>query len=544
MYASHGFLRSDIGDVDVVYHDGLFHLFHLVLPNHDFIAHATSQDGLNWTRVKNALFVDDPGTWDDDMLWTMHVSPDPDASGEWRMFYTGLSRHELGRVQRIGLARSRDLMDWRRCDAGDYPLEVPGPYYESSIKEGRSWVSFRDPYFFHRDGQRWLLFSGRVKEGPVIRRGCVGLAKEVAPNRFEFAPPLYRPGLYDDVEVPVLFELGGKFFLMGSIREDTKVHYWYADTPEGPYHNYFDNVLLPKGNYAARICKQGNDLLLFNFFAKTETHAGQPIVRKLLPPPKRLVTDATGRLQMKSFGGFDDQVLKAEPIPPVEHWDRLLANPHAQVSCGTPANEGSLSCQSGYEAFLLPGVHEDFRLRATIGMNGDGKCGMVLRTDSQADGYYLSLDLIKGVAQLRAWGENRTHHAFDHAFKYSQLQAGYFISDTKGPWTIEVVAYGVYLEVSIGGYVLLTLADDTFSKGRIGFYAESATLHLEALQLETLDAPRPEATGGTLCSSMAEPLSDDPVITIERPADAASSPVPGTGPLPEQSVRMNPEGFP
>ncbi len=543
MYASHGFLRSDIGDVDVLFHDGKFHLFHLVLPNHDFIAHAISDDGLNWRRVKNALFVDDPGTWDDDMLWTMHVSPSPDGQGVWRMFYTGLSRHEYGRVQRIGLATSRDLIHWERSHAGDYPLSVPGPYYECDVKEGRSWVSFRDPYFFQDGARRWLLFAGRVKDGPVIRRGCVGLAKEVQPNRFEFSPPLYRPGLYDDVEVPVLFDLDGKYFLMGSIREDTKVHYWYAEAPEGPYHNYFDNVLLPKGNYAARICRNGDDWLLFNFFAKTESHAGQPVVRKLLPPPKRLVTDGTGRLRMKSYGGFDRQVQKREPVPPVEHWDRLLANPHAQVSSGTPAGEGSLSCKSGYEAFLLPGIHEDFRLRATISLEGQGKCGMVLRCDTQADGYFLSLDLIKGVAQIRAWGENRTHHAFDHAFKYTQLQAGYFISDMKGPWEIEVVAYGVYLEVSIGGYVLLTLADDTFEKGRIGFYAESATLHLQQVQLETLAAPRPESTGGTLCSSAAEDAETRDVM-FEREADAATGQMSGAGPIPEQTLSMKPEVFP
>ena len=82
MYASHGFLRSDIGDVDVIHHGGLYHLFHLVLPNHDFIAHAVSKDGLTWRRVRNALFVGDPSSWDDDMLWTMHVSPDPEKPEE------------------------------------------------------------------------------------------------------------------------------------------------------------------------------------------------------------------------------------------------------------------------------------------------------------------------------------------------------------------------------------------------------------------------------------------------------------------------------
>ena len=51
-------------------------LFHLIIPNHDYIAHAVSKDGISWKRVKNALFVGDPGEWDDDMLWTMHVCED------------------------------------------------------------------------------------------------------------------------------------------------------------------------------------------------------------------------------------------------------------------------------------------------------------------------------------------------------------------------------------------------------------------------------------------------------------------------------------
>ncbi len=76
--------RKAVGDVDVVFHDGVYHLFHLVLPNHDFIAHAISTDAVHWRRVNNALFIDDPGSWDDLMLWTMHVTADPHSAGRWR----------------------------------------------------------------------------------------------------------------------------------------------------------------------------------------------------------------------------------------------------------------------------------------------------------------------------------------------------------------------------------------------------------------------------------------------------------------------------
>jgi beta-fructofuranosidase len=486
MYASHGFLRSDIGDVDVIYHDGLYHLFHLVLPNHDFIAHAVSADGMTWRRVKNALFVGDPGAWDDDMLWTMHVSADPEAPGMWRMFYTGLARAEYGRVQRVGLARSADLYKWER-EGNGYPLEIPGAPYESSVDEGRHWVSFRDPFFFQDGGtgDRLLLAAARVKEGPVIRRGCVSLAREVAPDRFEFGPPLYKPGLYDDVEVPNLFEFHGRYYLLGSIREDTKVHYWHADRIDGPYENFYDNVLMPAGNYAARICRNANRLLLFNFFTKTESLYGREFVKKLLPPPKEIMTGPGGRLRLKSYHGFDDVVTETRQVAAAD-CRPLYGNPHSRVE---QRNSGLfLGCRSGYEAFRLPGTYDDFRLRAEITLEGEGKCGLVLRCTDEGDGYYLSLDLIKGIAQMRAWGAN-PYPEFEHAFRYEPLQEAHFRGSVHGPWKIEVVAHGMYLEVSIDSYITLSLVDEAYHEGAVGFYVESASLGLHDVTIERLARP-------------------------------------------------------
>ncbi len=52
MYIESDGSRKSLGDVDVLYHEGIYHLFHLVLPNHDYIAHAISRDGLFWIRVE------------------------------------------------------------------------------------------------------------------------------------------------------------------------------------------------------------------------------------------------------------------------------------------------------------------------------------------------------------------------------------------------------------------------------------------------------------------------------------------------------------
>ncbi|RYH11773.1 glycosyl hydrolase [Tropicimonas sp. IMCC6043] len=486
MYASHGFLRSDIGDVDVVYHDGRYHLFHLVLPNHDFIAHAVSKDGMTWRRVRNALFVGDPGSWDDDMLWTMHVSPDPEQPGAWRMFYTGLSRAEYGRVQRVGLARSEDLYTWTKDESAGYPLEISGAWYESRVDEGRKWVSFRDP-FFYRDaesGAGYLLAAARTKDGPIIRRGCVGVARETAPDQFEFESPLHRPGLYDDVEVPNLIEIGGRFYLIGSIREDTKIHYWYADDLRGPFWNFSDNVLLPKGNYAGRICRCGDKVLLFNFFQRPEIVNGREVIARLLPPPKELVADDRGRLIPTSFYGFDELVRDRFRVTGPAEFSTLFRNPHATISDG--GGEVHVSCESGYEAFLVPGEHENFRLRARLQLEGIGKCGLVLRVSEEGDGYFLALDLVQGYAQLRRWGAN-PNAEFEHAFNFATLQSGSFLShDPRKIWDIEIVAHGSYLEFSMNGQVTLCVADETYGCGRLGFYTESAKIRLEDITVETL----------------------------------------------------------
>ncbi len=481
MYSGYGFRKSEIGDVDVVVHNGEYHLFHLTLPNHDYIAHAVSRDGLHWRRVKNALFISDPPAWDDDMLWTMHVTPDPHQPGAWRMFYTGLSMEERGRVQRVGLAVSDDLYDWRKVDDPPFPLEAQAPHYESTVDEGRNWVSFRDPYFVQHNGEGYLMVSARVAHGPIIRRGCVAALKETAPNYFELLPPGAYPMRYDDLEVPNLFKLDDLYYLVCSIREDVKVHYWYADDIEGPYRNLSDNVLLPQGNYAARICQDGDRYLVWNFFYKGLRTGGV----HLMAPPKELVAADDGRLRLKRFSGFQ-QLLSSQqdpqrlfPLAPV------LGNSNARSDAAPGMCK--VECKSGMEMFVLQGEYDDFVLSGDLHIEDSGKYGLVLRVDEHGDGYFLSLDLDKGMAQLRAWAYN-PHGSHEEAFHYQQLQGSNFLTGP-GPHRFSLLAYGQYFELSLNGFTVLSLADDQFARGRIGFYSEGATFRVENLTFYTCTTP-------------------------------------------------------
>ena len=489
MYASHGFLRSDIGDVDVLYHEGQFHLFHLVLPNHDYIAHAVSKDGMSWRRVKNALFVGEPGNWDDDMLWTMHVSPDPDHAGRWRMFYTGLSRREHGRVQRIGVAESDDLLHWERVEPEGFPLSASLLHYESSVDEGRHWVSFRDPFFYKAPdedgGNGYLLAAGRVKTGPVVRRGCVAAYREVQPNQFEAIAPLHHPGLYDDIEVPNLVKLGGEYYLIGSIREDAKIRYWHTDEIGKPWRSYQDNVLMARGNYAGRISRDDRGWLLWNFFSM---NLRDRTVNNLMPPPKRLVRREDGLLMLTTYEEFDKWVEDQIDTHCIRPLDNCPGDDAGQVCF----RDGLLELESpaGFQAFVFDEVIGCFRFRAKMKLDGQGKCGFLFRLEADShDGYYLSLDLLKGVAQLRSW-DTGAPASGEHMMQFESLQAGYWFTHHPGEADVQLMAFGSYLELSVNGRVLLSLADQTFTSGLFGLYLETCRLHLSDVSLHRMRSPQ------------------------------------------------------
>ncbi|TWT93850.1 glycoside hydrolase family protein [Stieleria varia] len=509
MYAESLGSRKSLGDVDVLYHEGVYHLFHLVLPNHDFIAHAVSDDCFHWRRVENALFLGHPGAWDDSMLWTMHVSPHPFQAGRWRMFYTGLSRCDRGLKQRLGMAESDDLFHWKKApvhwtdrrselpyklptrkdqplfdrdEASCYPLAPDPSYYESSIDEGRSWVSWRDPFYYREGDSGFLLCAGRVNEGPIVRRGCVAVLEETSENHFVARPALHHPGLYDDVEVPNLFKIDNEYYLIGSIREDAKIRYWHTEAIGEHWRSYHDNVLLAAGNYAGRICKDDQGYLLWNFYT---ANSDDRITQNLMPPPKRLYRLPNGYLRVKTFEGFDNRVLHELSTKRM----CTLKKSRDGDFCLVGEEQLTLASESGFQAFLFDDDVDCFRLSAKLDIEGLGKCGLVFRVNREThDGYYLSLDLTKGVAQLRAWGTG-PEESGESMMQFRSLQQAFWDNPDRGVASFKLIALGSYLELSIDGRVILSLADQTFQRGAVGVYVESTVLTISNAKLERLSTP-------------------------------------------------------
>jgi beta-fructofuranosidase len=480
MYSGSGFSDWEIGDITVIIYKGVYHLFHLIIPNHDYIAHAVSYNGISWKRVDNALFVGNPGEWDDDMLWTMHVC---EVNHKFEMYYTGLQRRDRGVISTIGLADSDNLLDWKKSQKNIFPIRPKSIFYETPEANPRKWLSFRDPFRFVYKDEVYLLLCARTNSGPVSRRGCVGMVK-ITNDVVELLPPLLYPLVYDDIECPCVFELNGRFYLLGSIREDISVRYWFAPDFFEEYHSFHDDAVLPHGNYAARTVMDGEHLLVYNFFVAQ----GKTDSLRVLPPPKELDTDEKGRLVLKTYYRWDLMVKKTLHQEGLGTVKQLFFNPTA--SSKIDSDKWTCGSRSGYELFCFQKPASSFIWEGILTVEGMGKLGIVSDVDENGNGYFISFDVSNGLIDIKSWGFNPLNTRENYIYKH--LQSGSFTIREKKSFRFRLIRYGSYIELSVDGAVKLTLIDYTYTGSGIGLYSASSVLSLQQLTLKILTDPEEE----------------------------------------------------
>lgn len=201
----------------------LFHAFFLKAPRslgdpelrhrRASVGHATSPDLSTWTRVEDALAPQSEPAFDDLAVWTGSTVRAP--GGEWRMFTTGLSHAEDGRVQRIGLATSDDLYAWRR---GPAPLLEADPRWYAVIGAGEDETHWRDPWVFRANDMWHLLATARS-----ARSGGAVVAHAVSPDldTWEVLPPLSLPSRrFAWAEVVSVVRVDGRWALLFSCLSD------------------------------------------------------------------------------------------------------------------------------------------------------------------------------------------------------------------------------------------------------------------------------------------------------------------------------------
>ena len=223
-------------------------------PLQDALAHAVSEDMIDW-REQDVVLKPDPMNPDDNMQpWTGCALR---QAGETYLFYTMRGTATSGKEQGIGLAKARNFQNFARVPQN--PVLVPdGRFYANTTRPVPGVIDCRDMHVVS-DGQGgWFgFFATRVPGRELVETSAIGLAFSRDLVRWEQRAPAFVPRRYACIEVPDVFFLNGKWYMLlltgnfygnrGCWSDASLTHgtiYAVAEKLEGPYVEIGDNALI------------------------------------------------------------------------------------------------------------------------------------------------------------------------------------------------------------------------------------------------------------------------------------------------------------
>jgi sucrose-6-phosphate hydrolase SacC (GH32 family) len=250
--------------------------------------HATSQDLIEWKTQAPVFGISRFPHFDDSAIWTMSIT---EYENKLWMFYTGLTQ-EPRFLQQVGLAidDSLECTNWKRYS--EIPVvSATGKYYQTS-----DFMAWRDPFVLFDDyTKQWIMYiCAKTASGDTDKRGCIGCA--VSENLIDWMvkEPVLSPGMYHEMECPVVFRHDDWWYMLVSIGDDRIIHTWRAEQALGPFS--YMGPLAPVYNYAPRVClaPNGNLVVLHTVPQKWQAQDSGEYMRGKLAQPKTLVFDHNG----------------------------------------------------------------------------------------------------------------------------------------------------------------------------------------------------------------------------------------------------------
>lgn len=471
-----------------------FHLFHLMKrtgESSSMINHAISKDLVTWEEKGPVIERGKPGEWDAGGLNTgITVHHD----GKYYMFYGAL----VDGVQRIGVAISTDLDKWEKYD-GSPVLKIDPRWYQAEVLDASEpGVSWRDPCIIEDENGIFHAFvCARAKTGAWAAKGAIGHATSSDLLSWDVHPPIYVSDRHGFLEVPDVFRLGDRWFIIFSTgqwhttRTDdadyaaSGMRYLVGESMLGPYYEPKESSLLSTGlgvlgAYAGRsISLEGEDHLmrrmpigsrLFYYHNAYRTEFLKFTFKGSWGLPK-LLTQDEGRLHL----GYYPKVISAIISPETlllegEEFSEFYPGVHGTGIEWDKLGQGlSGYCPGGSAAALTRHKISDGMCQVKVSIASGGAAGILFRyDDGSREGLALTVDVTRQRVELL-----RVYRA---EFGWTSCIEQYrpLAIDCDKEYMIRVVARDCFVDAYVDDQAMFSLSVEANKKGRTGFYLENA----------------------------------------------------------------------
>jgi beta-fructofuranosidase len=492
-----------VWDTWYIHHDGLTHSFHLQKkrsgskrPDEDdgAIGHAVSEDLVNWHEKPVALYKGETGSIDDLDLWTGCTTH---HNGKFYMYYTARSSKEEGRIQRICLATSDDLMNWGRHPV--QPVVTPDArwYWGESNPPPNGFVGCRDLIVVRDPESDWFygFFAATQPAEEVTDSAVIALARSKDLVKWEQLPPAWGPRKYACVEVPDVFFMDGRWYMIAltgqwygnrSLFTDPYITrgtvYAVSERIQGPYRELYDNVLVGsmRGNgFSCRTVEvRGKRYLFYTQAERVDRHDDDRATWGSITTPKELRTSRDGRL-LACYSSLIEKYRKKmlfgnNQLPPTVQTQWIF-----DISGRWNASDGKVGgeARTGWSVLILDLVGESFIWSAMVRLERGRSLGLVFRGEGDrtvSGAYAIVLDFEEQAA------------IFTELRDFLILDARRVSLERGRSYHLKIVAKGEFIEAFLDGVLVLQLVRYRFDKGFFGLMVEQgkATFReLEAYEL-------------------------------------------------------------
>lgn len=480
----------------------LFHLQHVregtsgTKEGADYLGYAISRNLIDWEE-QAARFGPNPEDARDD--WQPWTGCALWHQGLGYLYYTMRGSAENGKIQRIGLATSRDAIHWQR-HAGN-PVITPDPRWYASpgipvpgILDCRDLTIVAEPH-----GTGWFgYYATRIPGAELPETSVIACVYSPDLIHWEHRPPAFAPGTYACLEVPEVFELNGKWYLTclvgnyygnrGIWSDPNLVNgtmYAVAEGPEGPFVELADNALIAARTTGPISCRsllfEKERYVLYTDRERKDFNDDGGMTVGTLSTPKILTTSGD-RLIAKYSPLIESRVgreLLGKTQPPQPRtdvvWGQLWPMASARWEFGETITGES---RTGWGLLPLDVQAESYIFEARVHLEHGVAAGLGLRIFAQMRGSVAAIDAQEGTvfySEIPAfdWDEKRL----------TPIAVG-------RTYHLKVVSRLEHLEVYVDDELRLTFSRYRGIGGEVGLFVDRARAHFSDIRLRELMVKR------------------------------------------------------